>query len=164
MPILLFIPDPGGIKQYFYVLFFCIFAQKRIFQTKLTFMRIFKLLAIAATMLLACTSCMKEKEQNFSFVSVSSASNTISEEDLKAMADYVKTFEWFTKSHSYFGYYDDVVKLAADDFVNACKDIDKDVILSHLKVGEAFTIMLIAEKSGEILIYYNLTPENPEKE
>lgn len=115
-------------------------------------MRIFKLLAIAATMLVACTSCIKDKEQNYSFYTICSGTNTISNEDFEAMPECVKAVPYFTESHSYFGFYEEIVQLAANDFVKACDELDGDAIKSHLKGEETFSIILISNGTGEMLL------------
>ncbi len=115
-------------------------------------MRIFKLLAIAATMLIACTSCIKDKEQNYTFTTVCSANNTVSQEDFDAMTECVKAVPYFTESHSYFGFYEDIVQNAANDFVKACDELDGDAIKSHLKGEETFSIILVSNGTGEMLL------------
>lgn len=127
-------------------------------------MRIFKILAIAATMLVACTSCMKEKEQNYVFGAVCSANNTVSDADFTAMSELVKDVQYFNDTHSYFGYYYDVVQLAANDFQEACKQVDAEAIMSHLKSEETFMVTLVANDTGEVIMYYVVTPDSSASE
>lgn len=126
-------------------------------------MRIFKLLAVAATMLFACMSCMKDTERNYSFSSICSTNNTVSQEDFEAMTACVKKVAYFTGPHSYFGFYNDAVQLAAKDFMKACEDLDEKTIKSYLKKDEAFSVILVSNGTGEMLLTCFISPSGDEQ-
>ena len=128
-------------------------------------MRFFKILALVS-MLAISSACMKEEEQNFVFTCACSATNTVSQEDFTALTEYCKAHPYFSEAHSYFGFYDEVINLAAKDFMTACNELDEDHITSYLKYGEQFTLTLVNDKSGEVILtcYFTQTEQGSESE
>ena len=98
------------------------------------------------------SSCMKDKEQEYTY-SLEYATSVSSEENIEKIVEYIKSScdGYFTTTHNYFGYSSVTNEKAYAEFCENCEKLDEKTILSYMEDGEIFKIYLL--QSGVIISY-----------
>lgn len=111
------------------------------------------ILALLASALLLA-SCNKDTFGTYTYKNIYVSTTGIADStSLVQIVDYVKSFEFFTKEHSYEGTYSDTYTKAIDDFVLNVEKLDDEFIESRLGPGENFGIYCIQTSSGGYVAY-----------
>lgn len=125
--------------------------------------RIITILSFAAVVVasLMCTSCFKEKEQDYKF-SYSCQYAIEDEAVVKTVLDYFKTVAdgYFAASESHFGTSTAACELAMKGFEEHYKAIDGDYIESLLKEGEYVCLVLTCINNNITVAYIMWTNDS----
>lgn len=122
----------------------------------------FKTVIIALVALFTLVSCNKfdpDEEKNYTFcceVDYSLADDT----KAKEFVDYIKTFDFFTEDHKYFGKYEDACETASKALSDFVETIDTTPIINKLGKEDVFAIFLLCRDVKKIISVVTFTPEN----